>query len=80
MGIETGLRDIIENGTGYIQLLRNHIWIEDNILFQIALQFLNEDDDAKLVEEFEEIEEKRIGHGKHEELVKSIEDLSKEFN
>ncbi|MEL9941068.1 MAG: hemerythrin domain-containing protein [Ignisphaera sp.] len=74
-GDASALQDIVENAYGYINLLRNHIFKEDNILFQLATQVLDYDTDRELVEEFERIEEERIGHGKHEELIRSINDL-----
>lgn len=40
---------------------------------------LNEVTDKKLVEEFERVEEERMGHGKHEEFHRFMEELQKSY-
>jgi len=58
--------EIRNNGYGYIELLRNHIAKENNVLFPMADRLLPADVAAQLAERFEAIERERIGVGKHE--------------
>jgi hemerythrin-like domain-containing protein len=56
-----------ENGRSYIQLLAMHIHKEDNILFKIAEQVLDESTQASLGKAFEQAEAE-LGEGTHEEF------------
>jgi len=76
---KTVVNEIVTNALNYINLLSQHIQKEDNILYPMGEEFLNEDDHKELIERFEKIEEERIGSGKHEEYIKLIEKLEKEF-
>ncbi len=67
-------KDIMENSEGYSQLLTLHIQ-KENLHFPNWMKMLGEDDKAELVERFEEIEERVIGKGKHEEYARRIEGL-----
>ena len=54
---EAGARaKIAENMNGYINLLRNHIGKENNILFRMADNVLNESDNYILLNKFSEVE------------------------
>lgn len=53
---------IVENAHGYINLLRQHIDKEDNILFMIADQRLSEESQKKLLEDFEKIKTHKRFH------------------
>ncbi len=69
---------IRENSTGYRELLNTHIYKENSILFPMADRFLNDDDAAKIIDRFEEIERDRVGVGKHEayhEMLHSLKEL-----
>ncbi len=59
----------------YIALLRQHIWKEDNVLFQMAQQVLTEADDERLSEKFEKHEREHIGEGVHEHYHHLIHEL-----
>jgi hemerythrin-like domain-containing protein len=62
----------------YIALLTQHIVKENNILFPMADARLNSDKDTELFEAFEQLEQNRIGVGKHEEfhaLLNQLRDL-----
>jgi hemerythrin-like domain-containing protein len=59
---------VVRNARGYANLLREHINQEDNILYEIADAQLSHEEQARLVEEFERVEEERVGAGKHEEF------------
>ncbi|MFN8258990.1 MAG: hemerythrin domain-containing protein [Bacteroidales bacterium] len=51
-----GLKSIYQNMNGYIELLRNHINKENNILFRMADNALSENDQQELLAKFEEVE------------------------
>lgn len=66
---------IIENGRGYIDLLRAHINKENNILFPMADNVLSPEDQEHLGHEFERFEEEETGAGVHEAMLKLLEEL-----
>ncbi len=78
-GDKTAVNGIVTNALNYINLLSQHIQKEDNILYPMGESFLNEKDHEELIEKFEEIEKEKIGFGKHENYIKLIEKLEKEF-
>lgn len=42
-----------QHALGYVQLLRNHIWKEDNILFELARQVMTADEADRMAASFE---------------------------
>jgi hemerythrin-like domain-containing protein len=78
-GDKTALRTALENAVGYARLLRQHITKEDDILYQMADQALTPADQQKLLSKFEEVEQERIGAGKHEAYLKLVEDLERQL-
>lgn len=66
------INKITENARGYTQLLKEHIYKEDNILYPMADAHLTEERQKELVDGFEKVEEERIGKGKHEEFHKLL--------
>ena len=78
-GCKRGDRDAVErftfNARGYTELLLEHIGKEDDILYPVADMRLDDAADRKLVEDFEKVEEERVGHGKHEEFHRMMEEL-----
>lgn len=69
------LGKFVENAEKYIQLLKQHIDKEDNVLYWMADIHLSENKQNELLEEFERMERERIGAGKHEELRKLMHEL-----
>ena len=69
------LTDIVENSTGYINLLRNHIDKENNILFKMADNIIDPSLHDGIFKAFEKIELEKIGIGKHEEYHKLLNEL-----
>lgn len=63
----------------YVQALRMHKLKEESVLFKIAEQILDENDDKELSELFEKFEEEEIGKGVHEKFHKMIEELEKKI-
>ncbi|MFH2204331.1 MAG: hemerythrin domain-containing protein [Elusimicrobiota bacterium] len=49
---------VVENAGGYAQLLRQHIYKEDRILYPMAEQALGEERGAKMAERFRAVDEK----------------------
>tara|TARA_Y100000310_G_C20291017_1_gene627219 strand:- start:110 stop:628 length:519 start_codon:yes stop_codon:yes gene_type:complete len=63
--LENGLEEedrnkIIENARGYAQLLQEHIFKEDNILYPMAEQSLSQDIKELMLDKFKQIEEKFV--------------------
>ncbi len=50
----------------YVELLRNHIFKEDNVLFPMADRVLAADEQASIAAQFDRVEEEEIGPGVHE--------------
>lgn len=70
---------VVENALNYINLLKQHIDKENTVLYVIADSKITEAKQAELLEGFEVIEEKRIGHGKHEEFHTMLHSLRDEY-
>jgi len=68
---------VIENARGYADLLDQHIYKEDTILYPMGDKVLSEADNCELLEKFEGIEKDIIGEGKHEYYLQMIADLEK---
>ena len=72
-------KKVVANAMNYIKLLREHIEKENTVLFVIADSKIPEAKQAEMLKGFEEIEEKRVGHGKHEEFHKMLHSLRDEY-
>jgi hemerythrin-like domain-containing protein len=57
---------ILESARAYRELLRAHIYKENNILFPMADRLVPDEAAAKVLEQFATIERDRVGEGKHE--------------
>ena len=73
-GESEGQKQIVENARGYMDLLRQHIAKENNVLFPMANAHLTTNQQKKLLENWEEVE-KRMGEGKHREYKEIVERL-----
>jgi hemerythrin-like domain-containing protein len=67
--------NIISSSMSYVDLLRNHIEKENNILFMMADKILNESEQSKIFDAFEKLETEKIGIGRHEEFHNLLENL-----
>jgi hemerythrin-like domain-containing protein len=74
-GDQSAVPVLIQNGRGYVALLRQHIMKEDNILFMLADRVLSEADQRQLVEDFEIIERDKTGPGEHERYHRMLDQL-----
>jgi len=63
----------------YVELLRQHIAKEDNILFPMAESVLRDEDRAELLASFETVEHDDLGPGTHEEMLALANALSDRF-
>ncbi len=76
---EKSFQKFKENAVGYIELLRNHIFKEDNILFNMADVHIDEKGKVKLLEEFEKFEKEKMGEGVHEMYHELVEEMEKNY-
>jgi hemerythrin-like domain-containing protein len=67
-GEESGKKMFIENVLTYRELLDQHIYKEDNILYQIAEIHIPGERLHKMVDEFEEAEKVKVGEGVHQKM------------
>ncbi|MFZ2445222.1 MAG: hemerythrin domain-containing protein [Syntrophobacteraceae bacterium] len=76
-GGETGSLQVLTTpALQYSDLLRSHIWKENNVLFPMADEKLSDKEQGRLSREFDRLEEERIGPGKHEAFHRMIDTLS----
>lgn len=78
-GNKQAIKSIITSSMNYIQLLRNHIEKESNVLFAMADQVLNEEEQSALFEAFERLEVEKTGEGKHEEYHHLLKELKQKY-
>lgn len=76
-GDRTAVPALIENALGYVSLLRQHIFKENNVLFPMADQVLSDAEQSTLLDAFEQIELKRTGPGEHERYHAMIAEYQK---
>ncbi len=65
-GDEAARAQVVENARGYVNLLRQHIWKEDNVLFPMADRSIPLAEQPKVEAEFDRIELEETGEGLHE--------------
>ncbi|MEM4165596.1 MAG: hemerythrin domain-containing protein [Nitrososphaerales archaeon] len=63
------------NAKGYSQLLTQHIYKEDNILYPMGGRLLSKEEKEDLVRRFEKVEREEMGEGVHEKYIRLIEEL-----
>jgi hemerythrin-like domain-containing protein len=69
---------VIQDALGYVALLRQHIYKENNILFPMADRLIPPDRQEKVAADFERIEQEETGEGVHEKYLALAEVLEKE--
>jgi hemerythrin-like domain-containing protein len=74
-GNKLAINKIISSSMSYVELLRNHIEKENNVLFMMADKVLNESEQSEIFEAFEILEVEKIGVGKHEEYHHLLKEL-----
>jgi len=78
-GDGVAVRTVAENARGYVELLRGHIWKEEEILFPAADGMLSPSDQADLTERFQRIEKEVMGPGVHERYHAMLDALEHEM-
>lgn len=71
-----GAEEFVQAARGYIELLRNHILKENNVLFVMAEKNLTSEEQTRLLEAFETMEQEKIGVGRHEAFHRLMDELS----
>jgi len=71
---KTTREGLIKSSRAYVDLLSKHIQKEDNVLYPLANQILDKEDQKELEKGFEEVEEKVMGPGVHEKYHHMIEE------
>ncbi|WP_309492787.1 hemerythrin domain-containing protein [Candidatus Hecatella orcuttiae] len=79
-GDEEAKHAIVANARGYVDLLTQHISKEDDVLYPLAEQVLGKKEHVELLEKFEEVEKTMVGEGKHQQYIKLLERLEREFH
>jgi hemerythrin-like domain-containing protein len=79
-GLKSGESDagagFVKAAGTYIDLLRNHIAKENNILFAVAERRFSMEEQKRLYEDFERMEREKIGEGRHEAFHSLLNELS----
>ena len=78
-GDRPALQRFIENGRGYLELLRQHIQKEDHCLFAMADQALDAANQEKLSAAFAKVEQEEMGADTHEKFLKIADALADRF-
>lgn len=76
---EDSAQQFVQNAMGYVMLLREHIYKEDNILYPMGDRLFSEDDQAELLKSFQTVEHEDIGHGVHDKYIQLVEDFAKKY-
>jgi hemerythrin-like domain-containing protein len=69
----------VAHARAYVELLREHILKEDNILFPMAEAALSDGDRARVLAAFEKVESEDLGHGTHEDMLVVADWLAERF-
>lgn len=73
------LEQFAQAAEGYTDLMKSHIYKENNILFMMGDNNFPEEIQKELLEKFNEHESNIIGEGRHEEFHKLIEKLKEKY-
>ncbi len=78
-GDAAALKQFGEHANGYVALLRDHIYKEDNILFRLADRALTDADQEALLAKFQHVEAEEMGAGTHEDYLRVAAELAKRY-
>lgn len=79
-GDKSAKEQVVQNASGYVTLLRQHIAKENNILFPMADQVIPKEKHGGVNEDFDHIEHEETGEGVHEKYLGLAERLEKEMS
>ena len=68
-GDETGKGEALQAAAGYVNLLHQHIFKENNILFPMADLIIPFEKQGQVAEDFERVEHEETGEGIHEKYL-----------
>jgi hemerythrin-like domain-containing protein len=71
-----GAADFVRAAKGYVELLRNHILKENDVLFIMAEESLSGEEQKRLFDAFETMEREKIGVGRHEAFHRLMDELT----
>ena len=74
-GDRSASSQFVQNARSYIELLLEHIEKENEILYPMADSSIPEQTQEEILEDFEKVEEERVGHDKHEEFHRLLDHL-----
>ena len=77
-GDATAKTEVTLNAQGYVSLLGEHIYKEDNILYPMADQLLSHEDQERMAETFREMERTATASGALGRLLSLVDTLKKE--
>ncbi len=69
----------VQNANGYIALLSQHIQKENKILFPMADKVIPQEEQKRLLDEFDKVETEIIGDGIHEKFHELLHRLRSEY-
>lgn len=75
-GNKAGVMEISRNMLDYIDLLRNHISKENNVLFRMADKVISDEDDKVLVSQFDSVVKHQFSADDGGDLIARIEKLA----
>lgn len=70
--------DFQKNVTEYLELTKNHIWKENDILYPMGRKVITPEHDKTLVEEFEKLGIEILGDNGYERFAKMVDTLEKQ--
>jgi len=77
---KTTREGLIKSSRAYVDLLSRHIRKEDSVLYPLANQILDKEDQKELEEGFERVEKEVMGPGVHEGYHKMIEQWEQKYS
>ncbi len=78
-GDQSAASEIISNARGYAQLLTEHIYKENNILYPMGNRVFSSEDQQWLEEEFERVDKEKIGEETIRKYQQMVEELEKQL-
>ena len=69
----------LANAEGYLVLLREHIYKEDHVLFQLADRAFTAEDQQRLLDAFQQVEAEEMGAGTHETYLRLAQQLAERY-
>jgi hemerythrin-like domain-containing protein len=78
-GDQQALADFAQNAESYVELLRAHIYKEDNILYPMANMVFSQEDQDQLLDLFHHVEHDYMGAGTHEKYLAVARELAERY-